>query len=47
MCNLGEGIEERAVKETTERVTKEVTREVTKEITEIEEIIKQNSLVSV
>ena len=34
MCNLGEGIEERAIKETTERVTREVTKEVTKEITE-------------
>ncbi len=34
MCNLGEGIEERAIKETTERVTREVTREVTEEMTE-------------
>ena len=67
MCNLGEGIEERAIKETTERVTKEVTKEITekivlnmyenhftleqialamrKNIAEIEEIIKDNSLV--
>ena len=34
MCNLGEGIEERAIKETTERVTKKVTEEVTREVTE-------------
>ena len=34
MCNLGEGIEERAIKETTERVTKKVTEEVTEEMTE-------------
>ena len=69
MCNLGEGIEERAIKETTERVTKEVTKEITekivlnmyenhftleqialamrKNIAEIEEIIKENSLISV
>ena len=33
MCNLGEGIEERAIKETTERVTKKVTEEVTREVT--------------
>ena len=37
MCNLGEGIEERAIerttKEVTEKVTKEVTMEVTKEVT--------------
>ena len=34
MCNLGEGIEERAIRETTERVTKEVTKSVIKEMTE-------------
>ena len=34
MCNLGEVIEERAIKETTERVTKKVTEEVTREVTE-------------
>ena len=65
MCNLGEGIEERAIKETTERVTKDITEKIVlnmyenhftleqialatrKNVTEIEEIIKQNSLVSV
>lgn len=31
MCNLGEGIEERAIRETTERVTKEVTKEMTEQ----------------
>lgn len=31
MCNLGEGIEERAIKETTERVTREVTEEMTEQ----------------
>ena len=27
MCNLGEGIEERAIRETTERVTNEMTQQ--------------------
>lgn len=31
MCNLGEGIEERAIRETTERVTKDVTKEMTEQ----------------
>lgn len=33
MCNLGEGIEERAIERTTKKVTKEVTKEVTQELT--------------